>query len=295
MRNVFEEKKTELLEPGTKMEKVADGCKFTEGPSMDKDGNLFFSDGGNDRIMKLTLDGKLSEFRKPCGRTNGTAFDHEGRLLMCQSSGEGGGRRVAQLEKDGMETVLADAFDGKKFYAPNDLCVDAKSRIYFTDLNSGIKKDKDDLASAVYRIDAPKHVVRIIEGLGRPNGIAFSPDGKLLYVSDRSTQKLHRYKVKENGDVDADGIVFDFSPDRGVDGMRLDVKGNIWAAAGQGKTTGLFVISPEGKLLLHYPMPEFSTNLCFGGKDHKDLYFTASTSVYKFRTTIAGTTIPIKK
>ncbi len=295
VRGLFADEKPQLLEPGTKMERIVDSCKFTEGPAVDKDGNLFFSDGANNRIMKFSADGKLSEFRKPAGRTNGMAFDHEGRLLMCQSNGEGGGRRVARLEKDGKETVLADTFDGQKFYAPNDVCVDAKGRIYFTDMNTSTRKDKDDLPSGVYRIDAPGKVVRIIEGLGRPNGLAFSPDSKLLYVSDRSTQKLHRYKVKENGDVEADGIVYDFSPDRGVDGMRLDVKGNIWAAAGQGKTTGLFVVSPEGKLLLHHPVPEFSTNLCFGGKDNKDLYFTATTSVYKFRTTIAGAPIPIKK
>jgi sugar lactone lactonase YvrE len=288
VHHLFADPKDSLLEPGTKMEKVATGSKFTEGPAIDKDGNLFFSDGANDRIMKRSADGKLSEFRKKTGRTNGMAFDHEGRLLMCQSEG----RRVARLEKDGTDTNLADVFDGKNFFAPNDICVGAKGRIYFTDLNSSAKEDKYDLPSGVYRIDAPKQVVRIIEGLGRPNGIALSPDGKLLYVSDRSTQKLHRYKVKENGDVETAGIVYDFSPDRGVDGMRLDVKGNIWAAAGQGKTTGLFVISPEGKLLLHHAVPEFSTNLCFGGKDNKDLYFTASTSVYKFRTTIAGVILP---
>jgi gluconolactonase len=202
---------------------------------------------------------------------------------------------VSRLEKDGKETVLAETFDGKKFFAPNDICVDAKGRIFFTDLNGSKETGKDDLPSGVYRIDAPGKVVRIIEGLGRPNGIAFSPDGKLLYVSDRGTQKLHRYRAKDDGGVEADGIAYDFSPDRGIDGMRLDVQGNIWAAAGEGKTTGLFVVSPDGKLLLHQPVPEFSTNLAFGGKDNKDLFFTASTSVFKFRTTIAGYVLPGRK
>jgi sugar lactone lactonase YvrE len=289
VHHLFADPKDSLLEPNSRMAKVA------EGPAVDKDANLFFSDAANDRIMKLSSDGKLSEFRKPASRTNGMAFDREGRLLMCQSNGEGGGRRVTRLEKDGKETVLADVFDGKKFFAPNDVCVDAEGRIYFTDMNTSAKKDNDDLPSGVYRIDAPGKVVRIIDNLGRPNGLALSPDGKLLYVSDRGTQKLHSYKMKANGEVEADGIVYDFSPDRGIDGMRLDVKGNIWAAAGQGKTTGLFVVSPEGKLLLHHPVPEFSTNLCFGGKDNKDLYFTATTSVYRFRTTIAGVILPGRK
>jgi len=292
--DAFIDPKEPLLEPGSRLERMVDSCKFTEGPAADKEGNVFFSDGGNNRIMKLTPEHKLSEFRKPSGRTNGMAFDHEGRLIMCQSTGEGGGRKVARLEKDGMETVLADAYEGKQFYAPNDVCVDAKGRIYFTDMNVG-KEKGPALASAVYRIDEPGKPVRVINDLGRPNGLALSPDGKLLYVSDRSTQKLHRYKVKENGDVEADGIVYDFSPDRGIDGMRIDEKGNIWAAAGEGKTTGLFVVSPEGKLLLHHPVPEFSTNLVFAGKDNKDLYFTAMTSVYKFRTTIPGRVLPGRK
>jgi len=280
-----------MLEPGTRMERIVDSCKFTEGPAVDKDGNLFFSDGANNRIMKFSTDGKLSEHLNPYGRTNGMAFDIDGRLVMCQSTTEGGKRRVARLEKDGTETPLAETFDGKRFYAPNDLCVDAKGRIYFTDMNVG-KEKGEALASAVYRIDAPGKLVRVIDNLGRPNGIALSPDKKLLYVSDRSTQKLHRYKVTDDGALMPDGIVYDFSPDRGVDGMRLDEKGNIWAAAGEGKTTGLFVISPEGKLLLHHAVPEFSTNLCFGGKDNRDVYFTATKSVYKFRSTVPGVRLP---
>jgi gluconolactonase len=95
-------------------------------------------------------------------------------------------------------------------------------------------------------------------------------------------------KVAENGDVTADGVVYEFAPDRGIDGMRLDERGNIWAAAGQDKTTGLFVVSPAGKLLLRKPMPEFSTNLCFGGPDGKSIYFTATTSVYRLKAKVAG-------
>lgn len=277
-----------ILEPGSDVTKVATGCKFTEGPAVDGKGNLFFSDGPNDRIMKLAPDGELSVFRKPAGRANGMTFDREGRLVVCQSGGPDGKRRVARFEADGAETPLAETFGGKPFIAPNDLCVDRQGRVYFTDPYYGPAYEKSQPSSGVYRIDAPGKVVRLVTDLQKPNGIQLTADGKILYVSDRGTQKLHRYRVDEKGDVTADGIVYDFSPDRGIDGMRLDVEGNIYAAAGEGKTTGLFVVSPSGKLLLHRPMPEFSTNVAFGGRDGRDLYLTATTSVYRLRTTRAG-------
>lgn len=278
----------DVLEPGAPVEKIASDCKFTEGPTVDAKGNLYFSDGPNDRILRLTPAGEYGVFRKPCGRANGLAVDAEGRLVMCQSNGEGGKRRVARLEKDNQETVLAETYEGRPFIAPNDLCIDRRGRIYFTDPYFGPPAEKSQPSSGVYRIDAPGKVVRLLDNLQRPNGILITPDDKLVYISDRGTQKLHRYQVQPDGGLKSDGIVYDFSPDRGVDGMCLDDQGNIYAAAGQDKTTGLFVVSPAGKLLLHYPLPEFSTNCHFGGDDGKSLFFTASTSVYRFRTVIPG-------
>jgi gluconolactonase len=230
----------------------------------------------------------LTDFRKPCGRANGLTFDRQGRLVMCQSAGNGGGRRVTRLEADGQETVLAERFAGQPFNAPNDLCCDRLGRIYFTDPNFGEPADAAQPVAGVYRIDAPGEVKLVIRDLKKPNGIVLSPDESLLYVSDRGTQKLHRYQVAADGGLTPDGILYDFAPDRGVDGMRVDERGNVWAAAGQGATTGLFVISPKGERLLHKPMPEFSTNLSFGGSDRRDLFFTASTSVYWLRTRVPG-------
>lgn len=283
----------EILEPGSKVVKAADGCKFTEGPVVDAKGNVLFSDGPNDRIMQLAPDGELTEFRKPCGRVNGMTMDGQGRLIVCQSAGEGGKRRVARFELDGSETVLAERFEGRPFIAPNDVCVDADGRIFFTDPYFGPPAEKSQPVSGVYRIDRDGRVTRVLADLLKPNGIVVTPDNRLVYVSDRGTQKLHRYELQADGSLKPAGIVYDFAPDRGVDGMRLDVNGNIYAAAGQDKTTGLFVVSPAGKLLLHYPLPEFATNVVFGGKDRRDLYVTATTGVYRFRTQNAGAPVPI--
>lgn len=284
----------EILDTEFGVKKIAGDCRFTEGPAVGLDGNLYFSDGRNNRVMRWSPRGKVDVFRKPSGRANGLLFDHEGRLLMCQSSGEGGGRQVARLEKDGTETVMAGMYNGKKFIAPNDLCIDRRGRIYFTDPYYGPPAEKSQPTSGVYRIDAPGKVTLVIKNLQRPNGIVITPDNKFVYVSDRGTQKLHRYEVLDNGDLKPNGILYDFSPDRGIDGMCLDERGNVYGAAGKDETTGLFVISPKGKLLLHKPMPEFSTNVTFGGKDMRDLFFTATTSVYHMRTVTPGAKLPPK-
>ncbi len=284
----------EILEPGTQVTKIAGDCKFTEGPAVGSDGSLYWSDGRNDRIMRRTPNGEVSVYMQPCGVTNGMIFDAQGRLVMCQSAGEKGERAVVRQEKDGTITKLAATYGGERFIAPNDLCIDRKGRIYFTDPYYGPPAVKSQPSSGVYRIDAPGKVTLLVDNLLKPNGILITPDNKHVYVSDRGTQKLHRYAVGKDAGLTPDGIVYDFSPDRGVDGMCLDVHGNIYAAAGKGETTGLFVVSPQGKLLLHKPMPEFSANVTFGGDDGRDLYLTATTSVYHMRTVNRGIVWPAR-
>lgn len=282
----------DVLEPDAPVVKAVGDCKFTEGPVVDRQGNLLFSDGPNDRIMRLTPDGELTVFKQPCGRVNGMTLDGEGRLIVCQSAGTGGGRRVCRLDARGQETVLADQYDGRPFIAPNDVCLDGQGRIFFTDPYFGPPAEKSQPTSGVYRIDPDGSVTLVVSDLQRPNGILVTSDSRQVYISDRGTQKLHRYKLAADGALQPDGVLYDFSPDRGVDGMRLDVEGNVYAAAGQDQTTGLFVVSPRGELLLHRALPEFATNVAFGGADGRDLFVTASTGVYKFRTRRAGAPVP---
>jgi gluconolactonase len=262
---------------------------------MDARGTLFFSDQPNDRVMRLSADGDLAVFREPCGRVNGLMLDNEGRLVMCQSDWEdlGGGRQVSRLELDGSETVLAATFEGSRFIAPNDLTIDRKGRIYFTDPYYGPPHEKSQPSSGVYRIDSVGVVYLVISDLERPNGIVITPDNRHLLVSDRGTQKLHRYQVLADASLQHESVVYDFSPDRGIDGMWLDQEGNVYGAAGQEETAGLYVISPHGELLQFIRIPEYSTNVTFGGQDLRNLYFTSGTSVYMLRTNIAGMPNPL--
>lgn len=278
-----------LIDESFGVQRVATGCAFTEGPVVDQEGVLFFSDGPNDRVMRLTSDGRLSEWLKPCGAANGLLFDLKGRLLMCQSARSGGSRALAVVKTDGgaskIET-LTETYQGHKYIAPNDLCIAADGSIFFTDPYYDGEKSQPN--SGVYRRHANGEVSLLLNDLQKPNGIVITPDDQWIYVSDRGTQKLHRYRINAAKQLVDDKVVYDFSPDRGIDGMWLDVEGNIYGAAGEGQTTGLFVISPEGKLVLHKPLPEFATNVTFGGDDMRDLYVTATTSVYKLRSRIPG-------
>jgi gluconolactonase len=279
---------TAVIDSRSALREVASGCALAEGPAVDKTGALFFSDLDNDRIMRLSPSGDLTVFRDPSGRANGLLFDHKRRLVMCQSSGDGGGRRVTRLENDGAETVLAATFEGLPFIAPNDLAIDSRGRIYFTDDGPPVAGSRP--TSGVYRIDAPGIVELLVSDLERPHGILVTPDDRFVYVSDRGTQKLHRYRLSIQGRLTHDRVVYDFAPDRGIDGMSLDARGNIYGAAGRDSSSGLYVISPSGRRLFHCHVPGLATNTAFGGADRKDLYITASSKVFKMRTRIRGIT-----
>jgi gluconolactonase len=283
---------------------------FLEGPAVDAAGNVFFSDIAGNRILKMDAKGTVTTFRADSGRTNGNCFDARGRLISCEGGEQGPGRRriVRTDMKTGDITVLTDRYDGKRYNSPNDCCVDGKGRVWFTDPRYGA--DRSDLeldVEGVYRIDDAGKVMRVLtqKEIDRPNGIAVAPDDKTLYVIDShpregGNRKVWAFDLAADGSLSRRRVVYDFGKGRGGDGLRVDVSGNLWVAAGINKPrgnpgesldvpAGVYVISPEGKLLGRIPIPEdLVTNLAFGGPERKTLYVTAGKTLYRFPVNVSG-------
>jgi sugar lactone lactonase YvrE/ABC-type molybdate transport system substrate-binding protein len=283
---------------------VATTVAFTEGPTTDREGNVYFTDIINQRILKLGADGVLSTYRERSNAANGLLVDPQGRLIACEGASferpgvkVSGTPRVTRTDlKTGVVEVLADRFEGKPLVGPNDVTIDGKGRLYFTELNG----------AAVYRIDAPGQVSRILAApdVRSPNGIQISPDDRFLYLVEANTAKdgprlIRKYDLQPDGTVRNMRVHYDFSPGRSADGMSIDTEGNLYASAGMNQLrgtaetldtkTGVYVISPEGRLLKFLPIPEdFITNNAFGGPDMKTLYVTAGKTLYRLRTDIAG-------
>ncbi len=300
---------TGLVAPETRAVAAAGIC-FLEGPAVDAQGHVFFSDIIGNQILKMTPEGKVSVFRADSGRTNGNTLDAQRRLISCEGAemGPGGRRRVVRTDlQTGAVTVLTERYEGKRYNSPNDVCVDGKGRIWFTDPRYGV--DRSDLemdVEAVYRIDPDGQVRRVLgqPDIERPNGLAITPDDKTLYVIDShgrpgGARKIWALEVSSDGRLSNKRLVYDFGKGRGGDGMRLDNRGNLWVAAGiltprgPGETTevppGVYVLTPQGKLLGRIPIAEdVITNLAFGGPDCKVLYVTAGKTLYKVPVQVSG-------
>ena len=283
---------------------IATTVAFTEGPTVDRAGNVYFTEIINQRIMKLGADGVLSTYREKSNVANGLLFDAQGRLIACEGGlferpgvKVQGTPRVTRTDmKTGKIDVLATAYNGKPFEAPNDVTIDGKGRLYFTDL----------AGAAVYRIDPSGTVARILAApdVQRPNGIQVSPDDTRLYLIEANQAQggarlIRAYDLQPDGTVRNMRVHYNFSPGRSADGMSIDTQGNLYASAGMNQLrgsaetldtkTGVYVISPQGKLLKFIPIPEdFITNNAFGGADMKTLYVTAGKTLYKVRTDVAG-------
>ena len=287
----FNKPATELVPPGAKVEKLWSEGEFTEGPAFGPGGALYFSDIGN-RIMRFDpATGKTTEFRNPSGRANGLKFDAKGRLVACEGANTGGNRRVSITEADGSVRTLADKWNGKRLNSPNDLAIDRKGRIYFSDPRYGPQDRRELKTESVYRIDPDGKLTQLITDVEKPNGMLIPPDGKTLYVADNNpggAMHLLAFPLNEDGAVGKKKVLFDFGKERSIDGMCCDVKGNIFAAAGDGAKSGIYVFDPQGKQLAFIPVPETVTNCCFGDKDHKTLYVTAGKSLYRVRVNTEG-------
>lgn len=280
-----------IVPAGAKLEKLWSEGEFTEGPAYGPDGCVYFSDIGN-RIMKFDPQTKkTTEYRKPSGRANGLDFDREGRLVAAEGANTGGNRRVTVTEKDGTVRVLADRWKGKRFNSPNDLTIDLKGRVYFTDPRYVGNEKREIDTESVYRIDPDGTVTQIISDVKKPNGIILSPDMKTLYLAESNPggpQQLLSYPLNDDGTVGKKRLLYDFGKSRGIDGMCIDKKGNIYAAAGSGQRGGVYIFNPEGKRLAFIPVPEDPSNCVFGGKDRKMLYITAGRSLYRIPVATEG-------
>jgi gluconolactonase len=279
-----------LLPPGAKLEKLWGEGSFTEGGALAGDGAILFSDIG-DRIMRFDpATGKVSVFREPSGRANGLIFDPKGRLVAAEGANSGGGRRVSITEADGTVRTLADRFEGKRFNSPNDVAVDAKGRVYVSDPRyvGGDPRELDH--ESVYRIDPDGSVHRLDTTASKPNGLAVSPDGKVLYVSDNGPKRaaLLALRLDEQGNVSRPRVLKDFGNGRGIDGMTVTVDGLIVATAGAGKLGGVYVYDPDGIPLAFVATPEPPTNVEFGGPGRKTLYITAGKGLYRIETNMTG-------
>lgn len=265
-----------VVAPGAKVKKLADGFKFTEGPASDTKGNVFFTDIPNNRIHKWSTDGVLSIHREDSGAANGLYFDRAGKLLAC----EGGRRRLVSIDKQGKITVLADKYNGKKFNSPNDLWIDPKGGVYFTDPRYGSKDGMEQGGEHVYYLGpVGKKLVRVIDDLVRPNGVLGTDDGKKLYVADAGDGKVYVYTIGDDGSLSEREF---FAP-VGSDGMTMDARGNVYLTRGV-----VFVYSPEGAEIEKIEVPEGPANVCFGGKDKKTLFITARKGLYSVRMRVKG-------
>ncbi len=273
-----------ILEEGAKLEKIAGDFQFIEGPIWHPDGFLLFSDIPADTIYKLATNQQVEVFRRPSGKANGNTLDKAGRLITAEHSN----RRISRTETDGKIIELVAKYEGKKLNSPNDLVVKSDGSIYFTDPPYGINKEQEELGFyGVYRLTQDGQLTLLVKDIVLPNGIAFSPDEKKLYVNNSEAGYIAVFDVNSDGTVSSQRVFAELKDPgkNGVpDGLKVDVEGNVYST-GPG---GVWILSPTGELLGKISVPETATNLAWGDTDRKTLYITGSKSLYRIRLKIAG-------
>ncbi|MEO6916137.1 MAG: SMP-30/gluconolactonase/LRE family protein, partial [Chitinophagaceae bacterium] len=266
---------------GAKLQQVCKGFAFTEGPAVDKKGNIFFTDQPNNRIWKYSTDGKLSIFLEPAGRSNGLAIDKAGNIISCAD--ENG--QLWSIDKNAKATVLIKDYQGQKMNGPNDLWIHSSGNIYITDpyyqREYWERKKPDMKTQDVYLLAKGKKQLQLVaDSLAQPNGITGSPDGKFLYVADIRAGKTYRYNINKDGSLSSKMLFVS----QGSDGMTVDQKGNLYLSG-----NGVTIYDLEGKKREHIDIPsKWTGNLCFGGKDRSLLFITASESVFTMKMKVQG-------
>ena len=274
-------KDSPVIAPGAKLEKLAGNFKFTEGPAADAEGNVYFTDQPNDRILKWSVDGKLTTHLQPCGRSNGLCFDAKGNLWACADEKN----ELWLIDPKGKVTVVVKDYKGKLLNGPNDIWIRPDGGAYFTD--PYYKRDywkrgpKEQDKEAVYYL-APDHktLTRVADDLQQPNGIIGTPDGKTLYVADIRGNKTYAYDIQDDGALKNKRLFCML----GSDGMTIDSAGNVYLT---GK--GVTVFDKTGKQIEKIAVDEpWTANVCFGGKERDTLFITASTALYGIKMRVKG-------
>jgi gluconolactonase len=270
-----------VIEPGAQLEKLAGDFAFTEGPTCDAQGDVFFTDQPNDRIMKWSVGGKLSTFKQPAGRANGMYFDAHGNLIACADEKTA----LWSIAPDGSETVLVHEFDGKKLNGPNDVWVAPDGGMYLTDPFYArpwwnYKQRPQEIQAVYYLSPDRKTFKRVITDYQTPNGIIGTPDGKTLFVADIQGRKTFGYDIQADGSLTNKRL----AAADGSDGMTIDTEGNLYLTGGG----GVHVFDKNARSLGTIPVPETPANVCFGGKDKRTLFICARTGFYSIRTKFPG-------
>ena len=274
-----------VIAPGARLQKLAGDFAFTEGPTCDKAGNVFFVDQPNNRIMEWSADGKLSTFLQPSGYANGMHFDANGNLIACADEHN----ELWSIAPDKTVTVLVTNYQGKYLNGPNDVWVAPNGAMFITDPFYRRKWWGHSMMALTneevfYLSPDRKKIVRVTDDLKKPNGITGTPDGKNLFVSDIRAIQTWRYDIQPDGSLTNKT----FFCALGSDGMTIDELGNLYLCA-MGQTNGVSVFDPAGKLIDHIDVPEkWSANVSFGGRDHQTLFIAASKSLYSIRLTVKG-------
>jgi len=270
-----------VVAPGAQLQQISNQFKFTEGPAVDRQGNIYFTDQPNDKIWKYDTAGKLSVFMDKTGRSNGLYFDRAGNLIACADLKD----ELWSISPDKKVTVLLTDFKGHRLNGPNDLWIDPKGGIYFTDpyyQRDYWTRTKPDIdgQKVYYLAKGAKEAVEVDGNLKQPNGIVGTPDGRHLYVADIGDNKTYKYAINADGTLGNRQLLLS----QGSDGMTLDSQGNLYLS---GK--GVTVYDPTGKKMGNIPVPsQWVGNVCFGGKDRKTLFITASEAVYTLQMNVKG-------
>lgn len=264
----------------SEVEELSGAFNFTEGPAVDAEGNVYFTDIPPHLILIWTEENQLDTFRINSGRANGLYFDKDENLLVCE--GEKG--QITSISPAGDYKAIATQYDGKRFNQPNDLWLDPKGGVYFTDPKYGGEEGPlpQDGMHVYYITPDHNSVIRVCDDLEKPNGVLGTPDGKTLYVTDSQGGKTYKYAIQEDGSL-ADKTLFVAV---GCDGMTLDKAGNVYLTTNGKQAVDIF--STAGELLESIGVPQQPSNLCFGGKDRNQLFITARTSIYRVEMNAQG-------